>query len=76
MSDEITASGPLDPEESKAIHFQEMEESLERENYEIINSLDNCPNCGAKLAEQTSGSYSRVVCPVCQTVTLERYEQD
>lgn len=52
------------------------DESLERENYEIINSLDNCQNCGAKMAVQTSGSYSRTVCPVCQSVTSESYEQD
>ena len=30
------------------------DESIERENYEIINSLDNCQNCGAKMAEQSS----------------------
>lgn len=55
---------------------EEPNESLERENYEIINSLGNCPNCGARMAEQTSGSYTRVICPVCETVTQERFEQD
>lgn len=54
---------------------EEPNESLERENYEIIDSMDNCPNCGARMAEQTSGNYTRIVCPVCQTVTNERFEE-
>ena len=41
-----------------------------------VNSLGNCPNCGARMADQTSGSYTRTVCPVCEAVTTERYEQD
>lgn len=52
------------------------DESLEREKYAVSNSLGNCPNCGALMAGQSCGDYSRVVCPVCQTVILERYEQD
>jgi formamidopyrimidine-DNA glycosylase len=52
-----------------------MDESLERENYEISNSLNNCPNCGAQMTEQTAGKRSQIICPVCQTVTHEFYEQ-
>ncbi len=51
-------------------------ESLDRENYEIINSLGNCPNCGARMGEERTQFGFQTICPVCQTVTKETHEPE
>ena len=54
-----------------------MDESLEREGYEVSNSLSNCPNCFARLTEYEEPSFPYrilIKCSVCDTVVKEIYE--
>ena len=47
--------------------MQEMDESLERENYEHSNSLEYCQSCLVRLIDvEICGLIVETICPICK----------
>lgn len=50
----------------------EMDESLEREGYEISNALGHCQNCGHIFVDVVDNGKTHAVCPVCSPPLVEQ----